>query len=176
MNFPLFWCQSATYTSNKRYIPLWFFKAVSFLLLLGFLSTHIRCPWKRREGGYIRYMEHLQQHGHSERCKTHSSRNHIVHLFTIGVRDTFASFLKHPIFTPCVFLENIPNNSFLVSSAKLPIFISITSHLFSQIIDSFVDFWSGWKLMTNTETLVVRDVRFTHALWALFSETWCLHR
>ena len=72
-------------------------------------------------------------------------RIHLVIILYICVRDTFASFLKHPIFTPCVFLENIPNNSFLVSSAKLPIFICITSHLHSNLVRSFLFVFANYR-------------------------------
>ena len=92
-------------------------------------------------------------------------------MFTLCVRDTPASSVKHPLFPLCVSFEIVPDNLFGVvilfyplSSTTLPIFICLTSMLhttlvrsfsisFSQIFDSFVEFLSGCKRMIPTPKL-----------------------
>ena len=73
------------------------------ILSLDILSTHIRCPWKRREEGKIRYMERLYivSSMDIEKCK----RMHLVIIVCI----------------PCVYVR--------LTWYKLPIFICLTSSL-----------------------------------------------
>ena len=95
--------------------------------------------------------------------KVHVRYHSLMHLvvfpvFTLAVRNSSASSVKHPLFPQCICNEFVPDNPFGVvilfyplSAAKLPIFIYLTSllqtylvrsspFLFSQIFDSFVDF------------------------------------
>ena len=118
MNFRRLQCQAAIYTSNKRSMSviIRYTSAVSFLLPFVLLSTQIHCPWKCREGGKIRPMEHLfiVSSTDIERCK----RMHLVIIyyvspvFTLGVCDTPASTVKHPLFPLCVHFEIVLDNPF----------------------------------------------------------------
>ena len=64
-------------------------------------------------------------------------------MFTLGVRDTSASSVQHPIFQLCVCFEIVPDKPFGVvilfyplSSVKLPIFICLTSLLHTTFVRS----------------------------------------
>ena len=68
-------------------------------------------------------------------------------MFTLGVRDTSTSFVQHPPFPLYVCFEIVPDNPFRVvilfyplSSAKLPIYISVTYYpcLFFSILFSHI--------------------------------------
>ena len=98
----------------------------------------------------------------------------------LGVSDTSASSVKHPLLPLCICFKIVTDNPFGVvillyplSSVKLLIFICLTSLL--SLVRSFPfcfrkcsTFWSILKRIKtdgdNPETLVVRCVLFAYAL------------
>ena len=163
---------------------------ITFLLPLRLLSTHIRCSWKRGEGGKVRYRERLYIVSSTDiqRCKgMHLVIIVLSPVFTFGVHDTAPS-VHFPLFPLCVCFEFDPDNPFYpLSSVKLPIFVCWTSLLhttlvrsfavlLSQIFDRLVHFFKWMKMDdAKPETLVVRGVPFTNALFLSVSGTRSLH-
>ena len=104
-------------------------------------------------------------------------------MFTLGVRDTSASSVKHPLFPLCVCFEIVLDNPFGVvvlfyplSVVELPIFICLTSLLHTTFVRSFpfcvrkfstiCRFLERMKTDdANPETVAVRCVLFAYALF-----------
>ena len=102
-------------------------------------------------------------------------------MFTLGVRDTPASSVEHPLFPLCVCSEIVTNNpselsssyirfhppSFQYSYVKHPCNILPLSILFRFVFANFRQFCrflERIKTNDNPETLVVRFVLFAYAL------------
>ena len=119
MNFPPFTMSICNiYEQQTIYIRYMYHSLNTWCILFAsFWSplNSIRCLWKRREGGKIRYMERLYIVSSTdiERCK----RMHFVIIECIpwvmlSVHNTFASSVKHPVSLQCVCFEIVPDKPF----------------------------------------------------------------
>ena len=165
----MIWLQVSTMWS-WRLVPLplenWT-TAVTFLLPLRLLSIHIRCLWKPREGGKIRYMEcqYIVSSTDIERCNL----KHLVTIVCIPcvyIRRTW--YIRHhsaSALSAMRLLWNCPRiplqschpllSTFILQASNIRLFNIPATHylcpffsiLLSQIFDRLVDFWSpiSWR-------------------------------
>ena len=138
-----------------------------FKLLLGLLSTHIRCPWK------IKYMDclYIVSSTDMRRCEC-LILVIIVCIPCVNVR-IYMIHPLHPVFLLCVCFEIAPDNplisAFIREASDIQMFKIHSTYcpcsffiLFPQIFDSFVDFWSVWKLKPPNPKVLSATVSFLH--------------